>query len=177
MKAKSAQTHFPDIRNLNSLTVYSKNFCSIFLVCPLLKHRKVSVSYVLADLPPTANRNNFSFLQVVSNTFRSWDGVCWPHHFTLLGYHFLKVIFSTLTLRFKKEAFPSSFHSMVFTKLYYFQQSTVKDYPQIYKEIYNITHYPRTNLRGGEWCEEGKRCFYKKKIPIQLLNGLCSWAL
>lgn len=45
-----------------SLTMQSKNFCPVFLVCPLLKHRKVSVSYALADLPPTAKTPHFSFL-------------------------------------------------------------------------------------------------------------------
>lgn len=42
-----------------SLTVSSHNFCSVFLVCPLLKHRKVSVSYAQAVFPSTAQTHIF----------------------------------------------------------------------------------------------------------------------
>lgn len=149
----------------------SKNFCPVFLVCPLLKHRKVSVSYALADLPPTAKTPHFSFLQAVSNTLISLAGVCWPHHFTRLCYRFPNITFSTLTLTFKKEvaivhenqqtAFSSSFHSMLFTKLYYLQQSTITECPQIYTAIYK--HYPRKVKKLGSGMRRGRDVSTKRK--------------
>lgn len=114
----------------------------------------------------------------MSNTFTSLAGVFWPHPLTWLSYHFPKVLFRTFTLTFKKEvafvhenyqtAFPSSFHSMLFTKLYYLQQSAVTECPQIYKATYN-KHYSRKSKRLGRGVRRGRDVSTKRKYQSNYL--------
>lgn len=111
-------------------------------------------------------------------TFTSLAGVCWPHHFTWLSYHFPEVIFSTSTLIFKNKlaivhenqqrAFPYSFHSMLFTKLHYLQQSTITECQQIYKTMYN-KHYPRKVKKLGSGVRRGRDVSTKRKYQSNYL--------